>query len=111
MLKHAVLAATFSTALTALPAAAADWTKVAEALGIRSALYVPLQTSGGVIALAIIATKQGYLTFANTAAPSASLKQLLIALVAGLVLIVPSLGLLIWIFKFRKKNGAPSSRV
>lgn len=36
MLKHAVLAATFSialTALTALPAAAADWTKVAEALG------------------------------------------------------------------------------
>ena len=33
MLKHAVLAATLSIGLTALPAAAADWTKVAEALG------------------------------------------------------------------------------
>ena len=33
MLKHAVLAATLSIGLTALPAVAADWTKVAEALG------------------------------------------------------------------------------
>jgi len=33
MLKHAVLAATLSIGLTALPAAATDWTKVAEALG------------------------------------------------------------------------------
>jgi biotin operon repressor len=33
MLKNAVLAATLSIGLTALPAVAADWTKVAEALG------------------------------------------------------------------------------
>ncbi len=51
---------------------------------------------------AIIATRQGYLSFANTAAPDATLRQLLIALLVGLVLILPSLGLLIWIFKFRK---------
>jgi cytochrome d ubiquinol oxidase subunit II len=52
---------------------------------------------------AIVATKQGYLTFANTAAPAPTLLQLLIALGVGLVLIVPSLGLLIWIFKFKEK--------
>jgi len=51
---------------------------------------------------AIVSTKQGYLTLANTAAPEATLRQLLIALLVGLVLVLPSLGLLIWIFKFRK---------
>ena len=43
MLKHAVLAAAFSIGFTALPAAAADWTKVAKALGKSGA-----EMAGGV---------------------------------------------------------------
>jgi cytochrome d ubiquinol oxidase subunit II len=50
---------------------------------------------------ALIVTTQGYLNFSNTAAPEASLKQLLIALVIGLVVVLPSLFLLFWIFKFK----------
>lgn len=49
----------------------------------------------------VMQTAKGPLTFANTAAPAATLHQLLIALGVGLVVILPSLGLLFWIFKFK----------
>jgi cytochrome d ubiquinol oxidase subunit II len=39
---------------------------------------------------------------ANTAAPEATIIQLIIALVVGLVLILPSLFFLLWIFKFKR---------
>ncbi len=50
----------------------------------------------------LISTRQGPLTFASTAAPAATLVQLLVALLVGLVLILPSLFLLFWVFKFRE---------
>lgn len=43
-------------------------------------------------------------TMGNSAAPDATLLQLLIALLVGLVLIVPALFYLFWIFKFNTKN-------
>jgi cytochrome d ubiquinol oxidase subunit II len=50
----------------------------------------------------IIMTTTGALTMANTAAPEATIIQLIIALVVGLVLILPSLFFLLWIFKFKR---------
>lgn len=47
-----------------------------------------------------------HLTFFNTAAPDATLKQLLIALVAGLVLVVPAFLYLFRVFKVKKKPVA-----
>lgn len=53
----------------------------------------------------IILTSTGPLTMQNTAAPVATLIQLVIALMVGLVLIMPCLIYLFWIFKFSNKNG------
>ena len=50
----------------------------------------------------IIMTTTGALTMANTAAPEATIIQLIIALAVGLVLILPSLFFLLWIFKFKR---------
>lgn len=50
----------------------------------------------------IIATTNGPLTFANSAAPAATLFQLLVALSVGLIVILPSLGVLLWVFKYRR---------
>lgn len=47
----------------------------------------------------VIQTKPGPLTFAGTAAPAATMFQLLLALLVGLCIILPSLVLLFWIFK------------
>lgn len=49
----------------------------------------------------IIQTQQGPLTFGDTAAPEATLVQLILALVVGLFIILPCLGILFWIFKFK----------
>lgn len=54
----------------------------------------------------IITTTNGHLTMSNTAAPVATLWQLLVALLVGLVFILPSLLLLFWIFKFKDKKKA-----
>lgn len=55
----------------------------------------------------IIATRTGLLSMENTAAPEATLVQLVIALLVGLVIILPSIALLFWIFKFKDyKKGA-----
>lgn len=51
----------------------------------------------------IIKMMNGNLTLQNSAAPEATLISLLIALVVGLVVIIPSIILLFWIFKAEKK--------
>jgi cytochrome bd ubiquinol oxidase subunit II len=48
-----------------------------------------------------------HLTFLNTAAPEATLKQLLIALVVGLVLVVPAFLYLFKVFKVKKSPAGP----
>lgn len=53
---------------------------------------------------ALIVTTDSYLNFRNTAAPDATLRQLLIALAIGLFMILPSLFLLFWIFKFKSEK-------
>lgn len=52
----------------------------------------------------VISTTTGPLTMSNTAAPEATLIQLVIALIVGLLLIIPSLLYLFWIFKFKEEN-------
>lgn len=52
----------------------------------------------------VIAMSGEALTMANAAAPYATLYQLFVALVVGLILIVPGLIYLFWIFKFKKIN-------
>lgn len=52
----------------------------------------------------IIATMGQDITMEMAAASEATLKQLFIALVAGLIIILPSLLYLFWIFKFNKKD-------
>lgn len=52
----------------------------------------------------IISTATGELTMTNTAAPEATLFQLVVALVVGLILIIPSLLYLFWIFKFKEED-------
>lgn len=51
----------------------------------------------------IISTSTGQLTMSNTAAPESTLIQLVIALIVGLFLIIPSLLYLFWIFKFKQE--------
>lgn len=51
-----------------------------------------------------IATATGGITMAQAAAPFATLYQLTVALVVGLILILPSLIYLFWIFKFDKRH-------
>lgn len=52
----------------------------------------------------IISMTTGDLTMTNSAAPEATLIQLVAALIVGLFLILPSLLYLFWIFKFKEKN-------
>ena len=52
----------------------------------------------------VISTATGPLTMANTAAPEATLFQLVVALIVGLFLIIPSLLYLFWIFKFKQED-------
>lgn len=52
----------------------------------------------------IIAMSTGNLTMQNTAAPDATLFQLVVALIVGLILIIPSLLYLFWIFKFKEED-------
>lgn len=52
----------------------------------------------------IISTTTGPLTMTNTAAPEATLIQLVVALLVGLLLIIPSLLYLFWIFKFKPEE-------
>ena len=51
----------------------------------------------------IISTSTAQLTMSNTAAPESTLIQLVIALIVGLFLILPSLLYLFWIFKFKQE--------
>lgn len=51
----------------------------------------------------IISTTTAQLTMSNTAAPESTLIQLVIALIVGLFLIIPSLLYLFWIFKFKQE--------
>ena len=48
-----------------------------------------------------------HLTFFNTSAPDATLRQLLIALGVGLVLIVPAFGYLFTVFKVGGNDDSP----
>lgn len=52
----------------------------------------------------IISLATGPLTMTNTAAPEATLIQLVVALLVGLFLIIPSLLYLFWIFKFKQED-------
>lgn len=52
----------------------------------------------------IISLTTGQLTMSNTAAPEATLIQLVVALIFGLFLIIPSLLYLFWIFKFKQED-------
>lgn len=51
----------------------------------------------------VILTTDGALTMANTATHEAVLFQLVLALIIGLIIILPSLFILFWIFKFKGK--------
>lgn len=53
----------------------------------------------------IMMTAAGPLTLENSASPPATLWQLLLALLVGLAVILPSLAVLFWIFKFRRPAG------